>query len=168
MSESDNDGDLLVLNGKRYLKQSRWSRDKGITIRTAARHRQLGLPWLEWAGVIYIPEDEGDDTALNPERRFPMQMSSLKTWKLFAAVMACCMLLLDSPGTMAKNLSPKQLKKNCQQNGGTYSPPGVGGAYACITGGGSVIVCDGHVPAGHQFCQGYRRVNQQTRRILND
>ena len=60
MSDSDNDNDLLVLHGKRYWKQGRWSRDKKINIRTTARHRQVGLPWLAWGGEIYIPEDEGD------------------------------------------------------------------------------------------------------------
>jgi hypothetical protein len=57
---SDNDEELLILNGKRYLKQSRWCRDKKITTRTAARHRQQGLPWLDWAGEVYSPEREGD------------------------------------------------------------------------------------------------------------
>lgn len=54
------DDDLLVLHGKRFWKQTRWSHDKKINKRTTARHRQLGLAWLEWAGEIYIPEDEGD------------------------------------------------------------------------------------------------------------
>jgi len=57
---SDNDDDLLVLQGKRFWKQSRWSKDKGVNVRTTARHRQLGLPWLNWGGEIYIPEIEGD------------------------------------------------------------------------------------------------------------
>jgi hypothetical protein len=69
------DDDLLTLNGKRYWKQSRWSRDKNITVRTAARHRQLGLAWLDWGGEIYIPEVEGDAYIVarmrrrNPPRR---------------------------------------------------------------------------------------------------
>jgi hypothetical protein len=57
---SDNDDELLILNGKRYWKQSRWCRDKKITTRTAARHRQKGLPWLDWGGEVYIPELDGD------------------------------------------------------------------------------------------------------------
>jgi hypothetical protein len=52
--------DLLILHGQRFWKQARWSRDKKINARTAARHRQQGLPWLDWAGEIYIPEAEGD------------------------------------------------------------------------------------------------------------
>jgi len=72
---TDNDNDLLVLHGKRYWKQARWSKDKKINVRTAARHRQKGLPWLDWGGEIYIPEDDGDAyiasliTRRNPVRR---------------------------------------------------------------------------------------------------
>lgn len=54
------DDDVLVLHGKRYLKQRRWARDKKISMRSAARHRDLGLPWLVWGKDIYIPEIEGD------------------------------------------------------------------------------------------------------------
>jgi hypothetical protein len=50
----------LVLSGKRFLRQDQWSRQRGIHPRTTARHRERGLPWLDWAGAIYIPEDEGD------------------------------------------------------------------------------------------------------------
>jgi hypothetical protein len=57
---SDNHDDLLVLQGKRYWKQRRWSADKKVNVRTTARHRQLGLPWLDWGGEIFIPELEGD------------------------------------------------------------------------------------------------------------
>jgi hypothetical protein len=66
---SDSDDDLLILNGKRYWKQSRWSRDKKITVRTAARHRQLGLAWLDWGGEVYIPELEGDAYVVSRVRR---------------------------------------------------------------------------------------------------
>jgi hypothetical protein len=66
---SNSDGDVLVLNGKRYWKQPRWSREKGISVRTAARHRQLGLPWLDWGGEIFIPEEEGDEYIANRIRR---------------------------------------------------------------------------------------------------
>jgi hypothetical protein len=57
---SDNDDDLLVLHGKRFWKQSRWSKDKGVNVRTTARHRQKGLAWLSWGGEVWIPEDDGD------------------------------------------------------------------------------------------------------------
>jgi hypothetical protein len=58
MSEDSND--LLVIDGKKYWKQARWSHDKKIHVRTTARHRQLGLPWLAWGGEVYIPEDSGN------------------------------------------------------------------------------------------------------------
>jgi hypothetical protein len=58
---STDDPDLLVLNGRRFWSQSRWSKDRKVNARTVARHRALGLPWLAWAGVIYIPEVEGDE-----------------------------------------------------------------------------------------------------------
>jgi hypothetical protein len=54
------DDDLLILHGKRFWKQSRWSKDKGVSHRTTARHRRQGLPWLDWGGEIFIPELEGD------------------------------------------------------------------------------------------------------------
>ena len=60
MVPMSNDDDLLVVHGKRFWKQSRWSQDKRINPRTTARYRQLGLAWLDWGGEIYIPEDEGD------------------------------------------------------------------------------------------------------------
>jgi hypothetical protein len=57
---TDSDDDLLILQGKKYWKQPRWSRDRKVHVRTTERHRQLGLPWMYWGGEIYIPEDEGD------------------------------------------------------------------------------------------------------------
>jgi hypothetical protein len=54
------DRDLLVINGRRFWRQARWSNDKNIHVRTTARHRLLGLPWLAWGGEVYIPEDGGD------------------------------------------------------------------------------------------------------------
>jgi len=98
-------------------------------------------------------------------------MSTRKTWKLFVAVMAGCMLLLGNQDAMAAKLTTGQLKKGCGKLGGVYFPPGAGGAYACLA-GDSLTICDGQVPAGHQYCQTYRTVggggltNLQTRRIL--
>jgi hypothetical protein len=66
---SDNNDDLLVLQGKRFWKQSRWSKDKGVNVRTTARHRQKGLPWLDWGGEVYIPELEGDAYIVSRVRR---------------------------------------------------------------------------------------------------
>jgi len=82
MSDSDNDSDVLILHGKRYWKQGRWSRDKKINVRTTARHRQQGLPWLVWGNEIYIPEIEGDSYIAsrikrrNPPRRRARQATS--------------------------------------------------------------------------------------------
>jgi hypothetical protein len=66
---SDNDEDLLVVQGKRYWKQRRWSKDKKVNPRTTARHRQRGLPWLDWGGEIFIPELEGDAYIASRVRR---------------------------------------------------------------------------------------------------
>src|SRR5215831_17665870 len=66
---SHDDDDLLILHGKRYWKQERWSQKKKVHVRTTARHRQRGLPWLDWAGKIYIPEDEGDAYIASRVRR---------------------------------------------------------------------------------------------------
>jgi hypothetical protein len=52
--------DELILNGKRYVTQERWSREKRINPRTTARHRDKGLPWLLWGGEVFIPEEDGD------------------------------------------------------------------------------------------------------------
>jgi hypothetical protein len=52
--------DVLIIGGKRFIKQARWSADKGITTRTTARHRERGLPWLDWGNEIFIPEEDGD------------------------------------------------------------------------------------------------------------
>ena len=83
MMKSGNDSDLLVLHGKRFWRHGRWSRDKGITARTTARHRQLGLPWLEWAGEIWIPEDEGDRyIAKLVKRRNPRRQRQANTTEM--------------------------------------------------------------------------------------
>ena len=80
MSDSDNDSDLLVLRGKRYWKQGRWSKDKGVNVRTTARHRQKGLPWLDWGGEVFIPETEGDAyIAARIKRRNPRRRRQAST-----------------------------------------------------------------------------------------
>ena len=64
--------DFLILANKRYLSQTRWAKEKRVTTRTAARHREQGLPWLAWGGEIYIPEVEGDEyIAARVKRRNP-------------------------------------------------------------------------------------------------
>ena len=77
---------------------------------------------------------------------------------LFLAMVAGCTVLLGVEEAMAKNLSPSQLKSACQKGGGVYSAPGAGGAYACLTKGGDLVVCDGHVPEGEPYCGVYRTV----------
>jgi hypothetical protein len=72
MVHMSNDDDLLIVHGKRFWKQSRWSQDKRINPRTTARYRQLGLAWLSWGGEIFIPEIEGDEyIAARVKRRNP-------------------------------------------------------------------------------------------------
>jgi len=72
---TDSDDDLLILNGKSYRSERSWAKKKQVTQRTVARHRQLGLPWLDWAQQIWIPETEGDEYLAslvkrrNPPRR---------------------------------------------------------------------------------------------------
>jgi len=55
------DDDFLTLNGERHVKQARYARDKKVSERTIARHRGKGLPYIPWAGAIYIPEVAGDE-----------------------------------------------------------------------------------------------------------
>ena len=91
---------------------------------------------------------------------------------LFLAMIAGCTVLLGVELAMAKDLSPSQLKSACQKGGGIYSAPGAGGAYACLTKGGDLVVCDGHVPKGEPYCGVYRTVgggplgHGQVRRLL--
>jgi hypothetical protein len=69
---SSNDEDLLIIQGARYWKAKRWAKDKKVHVRTVDRHRQLGLPWMEWGGEIYIPEEQGDEyVAARVKRRNP-------------------------------------------------------------------------------------------------
>jgi hypothetical protein len=79
---SEKDADLLLVGGKRFWKEKRWSRDKNIHYRTTNRHRQKGLPWLLWGNEVYIPELEGDEyiasqvTRRNPPRRNKRQAAN--------------------------------------------------------------------------------------------
>ena len=43
-------------------------------------------------------------------------------------------------------LSTTQLEGHCNEHGGLYFPPGVGGAYACLLPDGTLIVCGGDFP----------------------
>jgi hypothetical protein len=63
------DGDVLFLNGKRHVKQKRYARDRKTSTRNIGRRRQEGMPWLDWAGEIWIPEEEADAFVLARVRR---------------------------------------------------------------------------------------------------
>jgi DNA-binding MarR family transcriptional regulator len=43
-------------------------------------------------------------------------------------------------------LNPTALEGHCNEHGGLYFPPGVGGAYACLLPDGTLIVCGGGFP----------------------
>jgi len=42
-----------------YEKESNWAEGHGISQRTAARYRALGLPFLTFGGFVWIPKREG-------------------------------------------------------------------------------------------------------------
>jgi hypothetical protein len=42
-----------------YMRESDWANSHGITQRTVARYRDRGLPYLMFAGYIWIPKQEG-------------------------------------------------------------------------------------------------------------
>jgi hypothetical protein len=62
------DSDFLAL----YEKESDWAEGHGISQRTAARYRALGLPFLTFGGWIWIPKREGREwIASRVKRRNP-------------------------------------------------------------------------------------------------
>ena len=79
-AQMSEDNDLLILRGRKYWKQERWSRDKKVSKRTTERHRALGLPWLLWGNEVYIPEDEGETyIAALVRRRCPPRRKAIAT-----------------------------------------------------------------------------------------
>ncbi len=42
-----------------YEKEADWAKGHGISQRTAARYRALGLPFLTFGGVVWIPKRDG-------------------------------------------------------------------------------------------------------------
>jgi hypothetical protein len=42
-----------------YEKEADWAAGHGISQRTAARYRALGLPFLTFGGFVWIPRREG-------------------------------------------------------------------------------------------------------------
>jgi hypothetical protein len=86
-------------------------------------------------------------------------MSRLKTWKLFIAVMAGCVLLLGVQDARSADPTPGQMKSTCQKNGGLYGAPTAAGVYWCLTKDDKLVICGGNVPPGHKNCQVYRTVD---------
>jgi hypothetical protein len=43
---------------EKYERESTWAPAQGITYRTSKRYRDKGMPYLEWAGCIFIPRAE--------------------------------------------------------------------------------------------------------------
>jgi Spy/CpxP family protein refolding chaperone len=80
------------------------------------------------------------------------------------------MLLSLSQGANAREpvtgriLSPFNLQLYCGQAGGTYFPPGTGGAYACLLPDGTLIVCGGIVP----FCTETRTLEDKSIALLDE
>jgi hypothetical protein len=58
-----------------YEKEADWAAGHGVSQRTAARYRQLGLPYLTFGGFVWIPKQAGREwiagriTRRNPPRR---------------------------------------------------------------------------------------------------
>ena len=76
------DSDFLAV----YEKESDWAEGHGISQRTAARYRALGLPFLTFGGWIWIPKHEGREwiasrvkrrnPVANGGKRFPLRSTS--------------------------------------------------------------------------------------------
>jgi hypothetical protein len=70
MTEKVNDSaHTIIIHGKRYTKERAWAPSKNISYRTSKRHRDNGMPWLEWGGEVYIPDTDGDAYILQFVRR---------------------------------------------------------------------------------------------------
>jgi hypothetical protein len=68
MSEEGLDPDFLA----EYEKEADWAHGHGISQRTAARYRALGLPFLFFGGFVWIPKREGREfIASRIKRRNP-------------------------------------------------------------------------------------------------
>jgi hypothetical protein len=58
-----------------YEKEADWAAGHGVSQRTAARYRQLGLPYLTFGGFVWIPKQAGREWIAgrvkrrNPPRR---------------------------------------------------------------------------------------------------
>jgi hypothetical protein len=69
----------------------------------------------------------------------------MRTLKM--GILAGCMLLLGFEAAMAKTYTPKQMKGMCDAGGGLYigQKKGTKGPYGCLTQGGDLVLCGGHV-----------------------
>jgi hypothetical protein len=54
------DANILIINGERYRRQDSYAAHRKVHPRTIARKRESGLPFLEWGGIVWIPEVAGD------------------------------------------------------------------------------------------------------------
>ena len=55
-----------------YEKEADWAESHGISQRTSARYRALGLPFLTFGGFVWIPKREGREwIASRVKRRNP-------------------------------------------------------------------------------------------------
>jgi hypothetical protein len=60
-----------------YEKEADWATGHGVSQRTAARYRALGLPYLTFGGFVWIPKQAGREWIAsrvkrrNPRRRRP-------------------------------------------------------------------------------------------------
>jgi hypothetical protein len=52
-----------------YEKEADWAAGHGISQRTAARYRALGLPFLVFGGFVWIPKREGREYIASRVRR---------------------------------------------------------------------------------------------------
>jgi len=56
----------------KYERETTWAPAQGITYRTSKRYRDQGMPFLEWAGCIFIPRIEAREwIASRIQRRNP-------------------------------------------------------------------------------------------------
>jgi hypothetical protein len=70
MSKMKMTADEITIGGKRYLRRDRYARERVVNPRTIARS---GMPYLEWAGAVWIQPEEGDAHIVRGvKRRAPM------------------------------------------------------------------------------------------------
>jgi Spy/CpxP family protein refolding chaperone len=88
---------------------------------------------------------------ITPDRNGNSRSTMTKRQILVAVVSVFVSLLVFQVADARKNISGRMLTTDalqgyCNEHGGTYFPPGVGGAYACLLPDGTLIVCGGSWP----------------------